>query len=66
MANGNNKKIEELLKTPVSELGLNPNDSDLTPSINKLYQELDRAQIKFHPEVYFSDSWGCPDGVPIS
>jgi D-alanine--D-alanine ligase len=65
MANGNNKKIEEILKTPINELSLNPNDSDLTLPINKLYRELDEAKIKFHPEVYFSDSWGCPDGVPI-
>lgn len=65
MANGNNKKIEEVLKTPINELGLNLGDSDLILPINKLYQELDKAQIKFHPEVYFSDSWGCPDGVPV-
>ena len=56
---------EEILKTPINQLNLNPMDSDLAPFIKKLYQELDKAQIKFHPEIYFSDSWGCPDGVPI-
>lgn len=56
---------EEILKTPINQLSLNTMESDLAASIKKLYQELDMVQIKFHPEVYFSDSWGCPNGVPI-
>lgn len=64
-AENNKKTKEEVLKTPINELGLNTAESDLATPIKKLYQELDKAQIKFHPEVYFSDSWGCPDGVPI-
>jgi len=59
------KTKEEILKTPVNQLGLNVPESDLATPLKQLHQELDAAQIKFHPEIYFSDSWGCPDGVPI-
>ncbi|HNW96514.1 MAG TPA: ATP-grasp domain-containing protein [Candidatus Paceibacterota bacterium] len=59
------KTKEEILKTPINQLGLNVLESDLSAPLKQLHQELDAAQIQFHPEIYFSDSWGCPDGVPI-
>jgi len=59
------KTKEEILKTPINQLGLNVLESDLSTPLKQLHQELDAAQIQFHPEIYFSDSWGCPDGVPI-
>ena len=31
----------------------------------QLYQELDGQGLNFHPPVYLSDQWGCPDGTPL-
>jgi hypothetical protein len=33
--------------------------------VQKLYRELDSKGLEFHPEVYPTDTWGCPDEVPI-
>lgn len=59
------KTKEEILKAPINELGLDLADSDIAPAVEKLYQELEAVGIKFRPLVYFSDDWGCPDGIPV-
>ncbi len=59
------KSKEEILKTPINQLGLEINSSELEPAIKKLYSELDALEIQFKPPTYLSDSWGCPDSVPI-
>ncbi len=33
--------------------------------IVRLYEELEAARIAFKPNIYLSDSWGCPDEVPV-
>ena len=33
--------------------------------MEQLYSELDARGLKFHPMVYLSDQWGCPDGTPL-
>lgn len=55
----------ELLNTPIRDLGLNMEGSPVEPLIQRLYRELDAKDIKFHPEFYATDGWGCPDEVPI-
>lgn len=66
MAENSLKKTkEEILKTPIKDLGLAINSSPLEELVKQLYQELGEAGIQFRPSAYLSDSWGCPDGVPI-
>ncbi|MFO0970478.1 MAG: hypothetical protein U0793_33450 [Gemmataceae bacterium] len=55
----------ELLNTRISEMSLSIEDSPLEPYVQRLYRELNRKSLKFNPEVYLSDSWGCPDMVPV-
>src|SRR2546426_2383431 len=55
----------ELLNTPIRDLGLQIEESPIDPLINRLYRELEAKGLQFKPEVYATDSWGCPDNVPI-
>lgn len=59
------KTQEEILKTPINKLGLDIASSDLEAPIQNLYRELNRVGITLNPLTYLSDSWGCPDGVPV-
>src|SRR3989344_6186439 len=59
------KSKEEVLKTPINQMGLEIAGSLLEPNIKKLYEELDKVGIQFRPSTYLSDGWGCPDGVPV-
>jgi hypothetical protein len=55
----------ELLNTRICDLGLEIAGSPIEPFIRRLYRELDAKGLKFHPEFYLTDGWGCPDEVPI-
>ena len=55
----------ELLNTPVRDLGLTIKGSPVEPLIERLYRELESKGLKFHPEFYVTDAWGCPDEVPV-
>ena len=55
----------ELLNTPVRDLGLAIEGSPVEPLIERLYRELESKGLKFHPEFYVTDAWGCPDEVPV-
>jgi hypothetical protein len=55
----------ELLNTPIRDLGLKLEDSPVESLIQRLYHELESKGIKFRPEFYATDAWGCPDEVPI-
>jgi hypothetical protein len=55
----------ELLNTRVCDLRLEIEDSPLEPYIERLYRELADRGLDFRPEVYPTDSWGCPDEVPV-
>ena len=59
------KSKEEILKTPINQLDLKIENSILEPVIKKLYEELGNLGIHFRPATYLSDSWGCPDNVPV-
>ena len=54
-----------LLGRKISELGLTIRDSRVERLANRLYAELDAKGVSFHPPVYLSDQWGCPDGTPL-
>ena len=53
------------MNKPLSELNLRIEGTVLEKLINRLYSELDRKGITFKPKVYLTDTWGCPNKVPI-
>jgi len=58
-------KQQELLSRKISELPLKIEGTYLEGLILRLYKELEAAGIAFKPNIYLSDSWGCPDEVPV-
>jgi hypothetical protein len=56
---------QELLSRKISELPLKTEGTHLEGLIIRLYKELEAAGIVFKPNIYLSDSWGCPDEVPV-
>ena len=54
-----------LLERRISELGLSIRGTRIEPAIERLYAELDARGLAFHPPVYLSDQWGCPDDTPL-
>ena len=56
---------ERLMRSRISDLDLHVEGSEIEPLVQKLYEELDRAALKFKPPIYLTDEWGCPEGVPI-
>jgi hypothetical protein len=54
-----------LLDRRISDLGLSIQGSLVEKYVERLYAELDACGLSFHPQVYLSDEWGCPDGTPI-
>lgn len=59
------RRRERLLGTKISKLKLGLSAPPLSHCISALYMELDRAGIRFHPQCYLSNGWGCPDLVPV-
>jgi hypothetical protein len=55
----------ELLNTKVSDLGLRVDGSPVEPYTRRLLRELESRRIRFRPEFYLSDVWGCPNKVPV-
>ena len=55
----------ELLNTKVSNLNLTIEGSPLEPLARRLHRELEAKRIPFLPSYYLTDTWGCPDKVPI-
>jgi len=55
----------ELLNTKISDLRLQIEGSPLEPFTRRLHRELDAKRISFKPDFYLTDSWGCPDKVPV-
>ncbi|MBN1366827.1 MAG: hypothetical protein JW967_02740 [Dehalococcoidales bacterium] len=58
-------KEQALLSRKINELPLSINGTRLEQLIVQLYKELELAGISFKPKTYLSDSWGCPDRVPV-
>ena len=55
----------ELLNTRVCDLPLRIEGSILEPLTHRLHRELEQKGILFKPEFYLTDSWGCPDRIPV-
>jgi len=54
-----------LLGSRISQLGLSLRGTRVERLAARLYEELTSAGVVFHPPVYLSDQWGCPDGTPV-
>jgi hypothetical protein len=54
-----------LLGRPISELGLRIEGSPIEALVAQLYRELAARGLSFQPPVYFTDQWGCPDGIAL-
>lgn len=55
----------ELLNTRISDFGLKIEGSPVEPCLRRLRREMAAKRFVFRPEVYLTDSWGCPDRVPV-
>ncbi len=55
----------ELLNTRVCDLGLKIEGSPVEPFTRRLHREFAAKGIAFRPAFYLTDSWGCPDRVPV-
>jgi hypothetical protein len=55
----------ELLSTRICDMGLQIEGSPIEPFIQRLYRELELRKFCFRPTCYLTDSWGCPDEVPV-
>src|SRR5262249_31207056 len=55
----------ELLNSRICDFGLLVEGSAVEPYVQRLYQELQAKGLNFRPDVYATDSWGCPDEVPV-
>lgn len=55
----------EFLNTKVCDLSLSVEGSPLWPFIERLTREFNRHGLRFVPDFYLTDSWGCPDRQPI-
>lgn len=58
-------KQQALLSQKINQLNLKIESSHLKDLIFQLYEEMEAAGIVFKPRTYLSNSWGCPNGVPI-
>ena len=54
-----------LLDKRICDLRLRIKGSPLEPFIRQLERELPAKNISFVPDFYLTDSWGCPDKVPV-
>jgi len=53
------------MNRPLSDLGLKIDGTHLEKLINRLFAELDSKGIHFKPKCYLTDTWGCPNKVPV-
>jgi hypothetical protein len=56
---------DDLLGRRISDIGLAVEGTRVERLAAELYRELEARGIHFHPPVYLSDQWGCPDGTPL-
>jgi hypothetical protein len=55
----------ELLNSRICDLGLQIPGSPVERLVQKVVRELDGKRIRFKPDFYLTDSWGCPNEVPV-
>jgi Putative zinc-binding metallo-peptidase len=54
----------EILQMRFCDLKLRLADSPIAAPVQRLYAELDRRGLSFHPHVWLAEEWFSPDGVP--
>ncbi|MEP6691913.1 MAG: putative zinc-binding metallopeptidase [Gemmatimonadaceae bacterium] len=59
------RERHSLLAHRISDLGLSLRGTLVERLAQQLYAELDERGLSFHPPVYLSDQWGCPEEVPL-
>jgi hypothetical protein len=59
-----NLSDDQLLEKKISQLGLKLEGTDLQPLIGRLYDELSRRGLVFHPPCHLGDEWFVPVGIP--
>ncbi|TMQ67475.1 MAG: hypothetical protein E6K80_15230, partial [Candidatus Eisenbacteria bacterium] len=58
--------VQEILRKPISQLGLKIEGSPVERFVHQLHRELGRKGLeRFKPVCYLTDEWGCPDGQPV-
>lgn len=60
-----NEERDLLLGQRISGLGLAIAGTRVERLVARLHAELAEHGVAFHPPVYLSDQWGCPDGTPL-
>ncbi|MBN2399349.1 MAG: hypothetical protein JXI33_03310 [Candidatus Aminicenantes bacterium] len=55
----------ELLNSRISDLNLKIFGSPVEPLVRRLHREMEIKGFRYKPNVYLTDSWGCPDRSPI-
>src|ERR1700683_3974823 len=55
----------ELLHTRICDLGIDIESSPVQNYLDRLYREMEKKGLAYQPEAYLTDSWGCPDRVPV-
>jgi hypothetical protein len=55
----------ELLHSRICDLGLKVEGSPIEPLVRRLHREFEAKGFVFRPSFYLTDSWGCPDRVPV-
>jgi len=55
----------ELLNSRICDLGLRIEGSPLEAFVDRMQRELEAKELRFRPECYLTDGWGCPDQVPV-
>ena len=56
---------ERLLAKRICNLGLRIRGSPIEPCLRQLRRELAAKGLDYAPAFYLTDSWGCPDQVPV-
>ena len=56
---------QTLMGRNISYLGLSIPGTRVERMVAQLYDEIDQRGLSFHPPVYLSDQWGCPDGTAL-
>lgn len=55
---------EQLLDLRLCDLGVSLEGSFVEAVIEKLYEDLERQNLRFRPHFWLSEEWFSPDGVP--
>ncbi len=56
---------QKLLQSRICDLGLRIKGSPIEPFLRQLEGELLAKGVDYVPSFYLTDTWGCPDKVPI-